>query len=501
MSKHHANLQHWLTGWGKRPELQWVPKILTKFPSATVYLVGGMVRDIALDRPSKDFDLVVTGVLARHLEAELAKMGTVDLVGKSFGVFKFVPKGHDPHDPIDVALPRREHAFGTGGYRDVNVQSDHRLPIADDLSRRDFTINAMALQLLTGNFRLDNRLADPFGGMADLAAKKIRAVGKPEERFREDYSRMLRAVRFACQLDFEIETATWRALKRQMKNLNHQANGERVVPYEVIAKELAKALAAHPVWALELLDDSGVVKLLMPELLRMKKCPQPPQFHSEGDVWAHTVLALGKLGSPAFRREFPKTAVTPELVWATLFHDVGKPYTLTFADRIRTNGHDIKSAELFRAVAERIKLSSTGLNVTAVEQVIAKHLIATHAKKSEMKETTVEKYFYSDRFPGRMLLQLTYVDIGASIPPSGRPDFSCYRRLKQRVAALGRRLKSKRVLPPSLLDGHEIMALLKIPPSVKIKEVKEFLRELQLAGKMKTKAQAKKAIFKKFRSA
>src|SRR3989338_2922097 len=182
MIKHHTNLQRFLTNWGKQPELQFVPKILTKFPSATVYLVGGMVRDIALGRDSKDFDLVVTGVLARHLEAELAKMGTVDLVGKSFGVFKFVPKGGDPHDPLDIALPRREHAFGTGGYRDVNVQSDHRLPIADDLSRRDFTINAMALQLLTGNFELDHRLVDPFGGMAALAAQKNRDAGQPDER-------------------------------------------------------------------------------------------------------------------------------------------------------------------------------------------------------------------------------------------------------------------------------------------------------------------------------
>ena len=155
---------------------------------------------------------------------------------------------------------------------------------------------------------------------------------------------------------------------------------------------------------------------------------------------------------------------------------------------------------MFRAIAERLKLSSAGLNVAAIEQLIAKHLIATHAKKNQMKETTVEKYFFSPLFPGDQLLQLTFVDISATIGPSGRPDFTAYRQLTQRVTSLRRRLKSRRVLPAPLVDGHQIMALLKITPGPLIKTIKEFLREQQLAGKIKTATQAKQAVLKKFQT-
>ena len=517
------NLYRWLKTWAKLKPLQFVKTLQQEFPAAKFYLVGGMVRDLALGRPSKDFDLVVTGVPAKPLEAALEKLGRVNLVGKNFGVFKFTPRGGDPSDPIDVALPRTEHAFGTGGYRDVEVQSDPKLPIENDLARRDFTINSMALKLNSefriSNFEIDSKLkiqnskflVDPFGGLDDLVKKTIRCVGKPEERFHEDYSRMLRAIRFACQLDFEIEPATWKAVMQHIKHLNREINGNRIVPSEVIAKELVKAVVAYPVWALELLDDSGAVSTLMPELLKMKRCPQPPQFHSEGDVWTHTVLALTKLGSKEFHKEFknqnskkdknlqPTTYnLQPELVWATLFHDLGKPYTLTVTDRIRTNGHDIKGAKVFAQIAERLKLASTGLNVAAIEWLIAKHLIATYAKRDQMKETTVEKYFFNDQVPGRQLLQLTFVDIAATVPPSGKPDFTAYRQLKNRVQSLQRRLAAKQRLPRALLDGNAIMKILKLPPSRHIGEIKEYLREQQLGGKIKTKAQAKKAVLNKF---
>ncbi len=548
MHKASANLHRWLKTWAKLPELRFVATLQRRFPRAGFYLVGGMVRDIALGRPSKDFDVVVTGVPARRLEAALGQLGSVGLVGKTFGVLKFVPRGNTGNAPIDVALPRREHAFGTGGYRDVEVQSDPKLPIEDDLARRDFTINAMALRLSSlrtispkgrgtkgegdlqpTTYNLQPHVVDPFGGLDDLAKKTIRCVGNPSERFQEDYSRMPRAIRFACQLDFAIEPTTWAAIERNIQHLTDERDGNRVVPAEVIAKELVKAVVAQPVRAMEMMDRCGAVKLLMPELLTMKGCPQPPQFHTEGDVWTHTVVALGKLSSKEFRKEFKikntkgfipkpflpltkgevagvkghvdmssKFEIPAELVWATLFHDVGKPSTLTITDRIRTNGHDIKGARMFREIAERLKLSSAGLNVAVVEELIAKHLIATHAKKTQMKETTIEKYFFNPAFPGQQLLQLTFVDISATIAPSGRPDFAAYRQLKQRVTTLRRRLKSRRVLPAPLVDGHQIMALLKIPPGPLIKRVKEFLREQQLAGKIKTRAQAKTAVQKKF---
>ncbi len=256
-------------------------------------MVGGAVRDAILGRPTKDYDFVVRGVSKAELQKFLASQGKVNLVGKRFGVFKFRPKGWVGEE-IDIALPRTEHSIGlTGAYRDFKINSNASLKIEDDLSRRDFTINAMAFRLAPTSYKLipTSYLIDPFNGLNDLRKGIIRTVGNPDTRFREDYSRMLRAIRFACQLDFEIETKTWKSVIKNIINLNKKIGGERVVPPEVIAKELVKAVSHNPVWAIELLDKSGAVKQLFPELLRSKKCPQPKKFHNEGDCWTHTILA------------------------------------------------------------------------------------------------------------------------------------------------------------------------------------------------------------------
>ena len=156
------------------------------------------------------------------MEEFLTNQGKVNLVGQTFGVFKFVPKGGDKQNPFDIALPRKDFSLGTGGYRDVEIQTSPGLSIKKDLSRRDFTINAMALKW----DKFDKRgaghwqIIDPYHGIEDLKKKIIRAVREPKERFKEDYSRMLRAIRFSCQLEFEIEEETWKALKNQIKFIN-----------------------------------------------------------------------------------------------------------------------------------------------------------------------------------------------------------------------------------------------------------------------------------------
>jgi poly(A) polymerase len=525
MTKYLKNLEKFLKVWDKNPNLEFIKKLQKQFPKAKIYLVGGMVRDLALGRQSIDYDFVVAGVPKKRLELALAKMGKVDLVGKTFGVYKFKPRNFKQAEAIDIALPRTEHAFGTGGYRDVKVKSDWRLPIEKDLERRDFTINAMALKLqitnyksqITNKFKIQNSkpvLIDPHGGLADLKKQKIRAVGKPEERFKEDYSRMLRAIRLACQLNFDIEPKTWKAIKKSIKNLNKKSvdnldreirpknktpkkNKSWVVPREVIAKELVKAMAENPARALELLDKSGAIKVLMPELLKMKKCPQPKIFHSEGDVWQHTILALQKLSSLKFKKEFPNQPISNEVIWGILFHDIAKPYTKTVTDRIRFNEHDIKGAKMFIKIAERLRLSSTGLNIEKVATIIKKHLLPTHSKVNAMKETTIEKYFFNEQFPGKDLLMLIYADILATIPPSGKPDFKSYKKLKKRILDLKKKAKIRRKqaeLPPELLDGYEIMKVLKIKPGPKIGKIKEQLREAQLEGEIKTKKEAREFI-------
>src|SRR5687768_11711577 len=183
------------------PRLAFIRPMRGMFPAAEWFLVGGAVRDLIIGRPGKmDLDLVVRNVGLEELSAALVHEGEVNYVGKNFGVLKFRPKGAG--DSIDIAWPRTERAGMSGAYRDFSVQSDPALPIERDLSRRDFAMNAVAYDLVLGT------VVDPHGGLADIEARAVRAVGDPSVRFAEDHSRMLRAVRFACQLGFTIEAST-----------------------------------------------------------------------------------------------------------------------------------------------------------------------------------------------------------------------------------------------------------------------------------------------------
>jgi len=485
-------MNHWqksLNAWASKP---FVRQLQARFPRAEIFLVGGAVRDAILGRPTQDVDFVVRNVGKAPLERFLAQHGTVNLVGKRFGVFKFKPTGLSAYD-LDIALPRTEHSLQhSGAYRDFKISSNSALPIEQDLSRRDFTVNAMAWDLY------GRRLVDPFGGMADLKKKIIRTVGAPRQRFGEDYSRLLRAIRFAGQLGFTIDKQTWSALRADIKKLNRTAGGERIVPFEVIAKELVKMFDADPIEALTRLDRSGALQLLMPELLKMKGCPQPRNWHAEGDVWKHTRLALRHLTSASFRREFGATRIPSAVIWGLVFHDVGKPFTISRSDRLRFNNHDGVSTALFKKTATRLKLSSAGLDVEATGAIIARHMLLVHGQADKMKATTVEKYFFSDRFPGQLLLRLMFADISATVPPSGKPDFSDYRRLTRRLARLTKRSPGKRALPQPILDGHELMRHLRLPAGPKIGELLLLLREAQLRGTIKTKKQAL-ALLKKRR--
>ncbi|OGY46226.1 MAG: hypothetical protein A3A24_01490 [Candidatus Buchananbacteria bacterium RIFCSPLOWO2_01_FULL_46_12] len=481
------NEQKKLNGWQAKP---FIKQLVKRFPKAEIFLVGGAVRDILLNRETNDFDFVIRGVGKAELEKFLARQGKVNLVGKKFGVFKFKPKPANGNrktqtaEEIDIALPRTEHSLHlSGAYRDFKINSSPKIKIEDDLSRRDFTINAMAWDVK------NSRLLDPFAGQADLKKKIIRCVGEPKKRFAEDYSRMLRAIRFSCQLDFSLDAKTWREIKKSIKNLTKKNQAEQIVPYEVMAKELVKMVRPNPKKALTLLDQSGALKILMPELLPTKTCPQPKKWHTEGDVWTHTLLALEKLESKEFKKEFSLVPLTDEVIWGLIFHDSGKPETLVKADRLRFNGHDIASAKLFKKVAERLRLASTGLDIEVIEKIIAKHMLPTHERANMMKETTIERYFFNDNFPGRELMMLIFADIAATIPPSGKPDFGSYKNLQTRINKLKGKSKNKKILPQPILDGHDLIKAFKLKSSPLIGRLLSILREAQLTDKIKTKPQ------------
>jgi len=468
----------------QQKQFSFLKQLQKEFASAEIFLVGGIIRDIILNRESKDYDFVVKNVPINKLQGWLKKQGWVDLVGKNFGVLKFITKNFKMDEAIDIALPRTEHAFLTGGYRDFNVKFNPKLPIEKDLERRDFTINAMAFDIQ------NKKLINLFDGLGDIKKKRIKTVGKPAERFKEDYSRMLRAIRFACQLNFEIDKQTWSAIKSQIKNINQKKDKNFIVPRETVAKEMAKAYLTNPARAFELFDKSGATKELMPELLKMKGCPQPENFHSEGDVWQHTLLCLKNLSSKKFQNKFGKEPLSAELIFGLIFHDLGKPYTIEKLDRLRFNNHDNVSGELADEISKRLRLSNAGINTDHIVWLAKKHMIVTHTKHSVMRKTTLEKYFYNDRVPGRDLLKLTFADIQATVPPNGKPDFSGFKRLEKQINDLKKITKRKKELPKEIVNGHEIMKKFNLPSGPQIGKLKNLLREEQLKGKIKTKKQA-----------
>lgn len=453
-----------------------VQTLLRLVRGAEVYLVGGSIRDLLLHRPLGDVDVVVRGVPLTRLQTILKRAGWVDLVGRTFGVLKFRPRGAT-HD-IDVALPRTEHAFGSGGTRDVAVHFNHRLPMADDLARRDFSVNALAVNLTTG------ALVDPWNGVSDLASERLRTVGDPATRFREDYSRLLRGLRFAVELGFEFDPVTWRVLKRLMPQV-----GSEVVARELVAKEFLKAFRADPVKTIDLWDISGAFRAVLPEVLLMKGCQQPTEFHSEGDVWTHGRLAVEVSRSPRFSKQFSKPP-TVETTLAIFLHDLGKPLTRVppkhSNDRARFNGHDVAGARLAHAILSRLKISSfEGLvDPERVGWLITNHLIGLSAH--EMRPSTLERYFLTDAALGDELRKLIWCDSVATVGSDGQPALGAFRNVERRLKSL----QPKRVLPPPLIRGDELMRRLALSSGPLIGRLLNEIRDAQLSKKIRTKQQA-----------
>lgn len=477
-------------------------KLKKKFPQAQIYLVGGAVRDLLLSRFTQDYDFVIRNISLNKLKDFLSKIGDVNLVGQTFGVLKFIPDEVRPHQVFDIALPRRDFSFRTGGYRDVRTQNDPYLSIEEDLSRRDFTINAMAIELYSGSFK-NNILIDPQGGYQDLKKRIIRSVGQPERRFEEDYSRILRGIRFACQLNnglpknnWAIEEKTWQSMKNKMSSL--LTFEKQIVPYEVIAREFLKSFISNPVKAFDFYEQSDAFKELIPEILEMKNCLQPENYHTEGDVWEHTRLSLAKLSSPDFQKKCGRGVLSNEVIIATLFHDIGKPYTIQTPEkdgtnRIRFNDHDVVGAEKAKEIAQRLKLSSPdriGINIEEMVWLVKQHMVLIKGDISKMRSKTIEKYFFNSHYSGQKLLQISFADISATITKEGPLSFDKFDQMVARINELKELSENKKELPKPLVTGDEIMRDFNLSSGPYIGQLLDLVREEQLDGRLKSKKQA-----------
>jgi len=375
------------------------------------YLVGGCVRDLLLEREPKDYDIATDARPERLLDL----FPGAEQVGAHFGVIRV----REGTAEVEVATFRSDRFYRDGRHPEqVDFETDPR----QDVLRRDFTINALLLDPVT------KRLLDFVGGREDLDRRLIRSVGDAEQRFREDHLRMVRAVRFAARLGFEIESGTFEAIRR-LAPLIQRVSAERI--RDEILRILTEGGARR---GFELLEATGLLREILPEIAAMKGVPQPPEFHPEGDVWTHTLLMLEAMHEP-----------TPTLALGVLLHDVGKPATFSPAsagDRIRFNDHAQVGARITVEILERLRCSNE--MIRQVQALVAHHLRFIEVRR--MREATLKRFLRLERFDEH--LELHRLDCLAS-----HGDLSNYEFVKQRREALA----PETLRPPRLLTGHDLI--------------------------------------------
>jgi poly(A) polymerase len=360
---------------------------------------------------------------------------------------------------VEVATFRNDGTYSDGRHPDhVSYAKDPQ----EDVRRRDFTINGLLMDPLDGN-----RVLDFVGGRDDLRAGIIRAIGDAELRFREDKLRMLRAVRFAARFHYVIEAETLSAIQRLAPGIQ-QVSRERV--RDELTKMLTEGSARR---AFELLDSTGLLKEVLPEIDRMHGVEQPPQFHPEGDVWIHTLLLLEKLP--------PRCSRT--LAWGTLLHDVGKPPTFRVApDRIRFDGHVEVGVRMTEEICRRLHFSNED-----TRQIVA--LVANHmrfADAERMKESTLKRFLRLPKFDEHLALHR--MDCLSS-----HGDLTLYNFVRGRV----QQTPAEEIRPEPLLTGQDLIAL-GYEPGPRFREILSAIEDGQLEGTLKSREEALEFVGREF---
>ena len=441
------------------------------------YLCGGCVRDLLLKREPADYDVTTDATPAEVMRI----FPETYAVGAQFGVVlvpvpnddKARPDDHPPvsspeaqkdfrpstkANVVEVATFRSDVSYTDGRHPDaVRFSKDPR----EDVERRDFTINGLLMDPISGE------VLDFVGGRGDLEGQIIRAIGDPRRRFTEDKLRMLRAVRFAARFGYKIDDLTFAAIQRLAPQI-HQVSPER------IREELSKMLTeGHAREAFLLLDQSGLLREVLPEISAMKGVEQPPQYHPEGDVFVHTLLLLEKLPH--------QSSVT--LAWGALLHDVGKPSTFRVApDRIRFDGHVEVGVKMGEAICRRLRFSND-----ETEQILA--LIDNHMRFAhvlQMKESTLKKFLRMPEFDEH--LELHRMDCQASHGILTAYDFA-----KEKLATI----PPDRMRPAPLVTGDDLIAA-GYSPGPRFKEILSAIEDGQLEGRFTSKEDAMEFVTREF---
>jgi putative nucleotidyltransferase with HDIG domain len=413
------------------------------------FYVGGCVRDILLGQQPKDYDIATDATPDRLLQL----FPHSRRVGAHFGVVLVVEDGAQ----VEVATFRSDHAYTDGRHPgSVVFESNPR----EDVIRRDFTINALMMVPETGE------VLDYVGGREDLARGVVRAIGEPDRRFKEDHLRMLRAIRFAARFGFEIEASTFAAIQR-LHALIHRVSAERI--RDELVRILTEGGARR---GFELLDRSGLLNDILPEVAAMKGVAQPPEFHPEGDVWTHTLMMLEGLQHP-----------TLTLALGVLLHDVGKPGTFRVApDRIRFDGHVELGVEITKRIMRRLHFSNA-----ECEQVVA--LVANHMRFKDvprMKESTIKRFLRVDRFPEH--LELHRLDC---LNSNGHLETYEFMRKRMDQTPPGD------LTPPRLIGGRDLIDA-GYRPGPQFSEMLQAVEDAQLEGTIHSRDEALKLVRERF---
>lgn len=412
------------------------------------YWAGGCVRDMLLGTKPKDYD-IVTSAKPDEIEKVLAgELEKIIPVGKQFGVLIGIKNGHQ----FEIATFRSDAGYSDGRRPDAVIFTNAQ----EDAKRRDFTINGMFYDPTS------DQILDYVGGQKDLEARLIRFIGNPTERILEDHLRILRAIRLKSTLDFQYEPETYQAILQHASLLIEKVSNER------IRDELHKIMTSpFGVNAFQDMEDTGILKIILPEIAKMKGVAQPYEYHKEGDVWNHAMQSLKSL---------PENASLP-LRWATLLHDVGKPETFKLAERIRFDTHDRVSRDIAKTILTRLHCDNKMID--EVCWLIEHHM--TVVSLINLPRGKRLGWFHHVYFLN--LLELFYADARGTTPP--------HTELIDQIAKLYHDdLQSMPTPPPPLLHGEDVMKLFKIKPGKIIGDMLEKVREQQLEGELKTTEEA-----------
>ncbi|BDS08212.1 polynucleotide adenylyltransferase [Oceaniferula spumae] len=403
----------------------------------TTYFAGGCVRDALLGKEPKDYD-IATSATPDEVQALFPKS---DAIGAHFGVILV----KENKTPFEIATFRHDGSYKDGRHPESVTFSTPE----EDAQRRDFTVNGLFQHPTTGE------IIDYVGGMADLETKTLRAIGTPADRFQEDALRLMRAVRFATLLDFEIDPKTWTAINENA-NLLSQISAERV------RDEFTRTLVAPGrARGFDLLTESGLMRHIVHEVYDLIGCEQPPQWHPEGDVYTHTRIMLDML----------EGEVSTELALAVLLHDIAKPPTYTYdesEDRIRFNGHDRVGAEMAEVILRRLRYSNS-----AIEDVCA--MVKNHMNfmnVMNMRTAKVKRFMSRPTFEQEM--ELHRVDCASSNGLTENYDF--LREKEKEFAA-------QPLIPEPLVTGRDLIDL-GLKPGPEFKRILTDIQTEQLEGRL-----------------